>query len=115
MEHRTRGGRRAGAHRRADRPRVVRSVVVVALWACACQGQGTVGAGSASGAPADALAPSPDAAEPDAAVREPDPEPGPPDPGRVIAELGAIPAWQAVIDRAQLLGRRRQHGVVYGR
>jgi hypothetical protein len=33
----------------------------------------------------------------------------------VIAELGAIPAWQAVIDRAQLLGRRGQHGVVYGR
>jgi hypothetical protein len=33
----------------------------------------------------------------------------------MIAELGAIPIWQAVIDRAQLLGRRGQHGVVYGR
>jgi len=42
-------------------------------------------------------------------------EPDVPDPSRVIAELGAIPAWQAVIDRAQLLGRRGQHGVVYGR
>lgn len=42
-------------------------------------------------------------------------EPEPPDPGKRIAELGAIPAWQAVIDRAQLLGRRDQHGVVYGR
>ena len=42
-------------------------------------------------------------------------EPESPDPSRVIAELGAIPAWQAVVDRAQLLGRRGQHGVVYGR
>lgn len=32
-----------------------------------------------------------------------------------IAELGAIPAWQAVVDRAQLLARRGQRGVVYGR
>src|SRR5262252_8447888 len=30
------------------------------------------------------------------------------DPGKAIAELGAIPAWQAVIDRAQLLARRKQ-------
>jgi hypothetical protein len=43
-----------------------------------------------------------------------EPEP-PPDPGKQIADLGAIPAWQAVIDRAQLLARRNQHGVVYGR
>lgn len=45
---------------------------------------------------------------------EPEPEP-PSDPGKLIAELGAIPAWQAVIDRAQLLGRRGQRGVVYGK
>jgi hypothetical protein len=32
----------------------------------------------------------------------------------VIAELGAIPAWQAVVDRDQLLARREQRGVVYG-
>ena len=50
-------------------------------------------------------------AEPHARPEEPDV----PDPGRVIAELGAIPAWQAVVDRAQLLARRGQHGVVYGR
>ncbi|MCW5804061.1 MAG: hypothetical protein KIT31_16940, partial [Deltaproteobacteria bacterium] len=42
-------------------------------------------------------------------------EPDPPDPSKLIAELGAVPAWQAVVDRAQLLGRREQHGVVYGR
>jgi hypothetical protein len=44
-----------------------------------------------------------------------EPEPEPTDPGKLISELGAIPAWQAVIDRAQLLARRGQHGVVYGR
>jgi hypothetical protein len=42
-------------------------------------------------------------------------EPEPPDPGKVIADLGAIPAWQAVVDRAQLLARRGQRGIVYGR
>jgi hypothetical protein len=36
------------------------------------------------------------------------------DPGKQIAELGAVPAWQAVVDRSQLLARRGQHGVVYG-
>ena len=53
-----------------------------------------------------------DAAEPvDAKVEEPEP----PDPGKLISDLGAIPAWQAVVDRAFLLGRRGQHGVAYGR
>ena len=41
-------------------------------------------------------------------------EPEPPDPGKVLADLGAISAWQSVIDRAQYLERRGQHGVVYG-
>jgi len=44
-----------------------------------------------------------------------EPEPEVPDPGKLIAELNAIPAWQAVIDRGQLLARRKQRGVVYGR
>jgi hypothetical protein len=39
----------------------------------------------------------------------------PADPSKLIADLGAIPAWQAVVDRAQLLARRGSHGVVYGR
>ncbi|HLL24317.1 MAG TPA: hypothetical protein VK427_19435 [Kofleriaceae bacterium] len=51
--------------------------------------------------------------EPDASTKV-EPEPEPPDPGKLIAELSAIPAWQAVIDRAQLLARRGQHGVVFG-
>jgi hypothetical protein len=37
-----------------------------------------------------------------------------PDVGKAIAELGAIPAWQAVVDRAQFLARRGAHGVVFG-
>jgi hypothetical protein len=32
-----------------------------------------------------------------------------------VSELGAIPAWQAVVDRAQYLARRGQHGVVFGK
>jgi hypothetical protein len=41
-------------------------------------------------------------------------EPEQVDVGKAIAELGAISAWQAVVDRAQLLARRGQHGVVFG-
>jgi hypothetical protein len=89
-------------------------VLVVAL---ACQGSRKPETGSASGEPPrDAVA----SIEPDATsvLREDAPtheEPEPADPGKLIAELGAIPAWQAVIDRAQLLGRRDQHGVAYGK
>jgi hypothetical protein len=36
------------------------------------------------------------------------------DPGRQLGELGAVPAWQAVVDRTQYLERRHQKGVVYG-
>jgi len=32
----------------------------------------------------------------------------------VLRELGAVPPWQAVIDRAHYLGRRGREGVVYG-
>jgi hypothetical protein len=100
---------------------------VLAAVACvACQGQGSGGTGSASGAPVSgdagfAVVPGPDVADAGAELDapgkpdEPDGAGGPRDTGRVIAELGAIPAWQAVVDRAQLLGRRGQHGVVFGR
>jgi hypothetical protein len=37
-----------------------------------------------------------------------------PDPGAQIEALGAIPAWQVVVDRDSYLARREQHGVVYG-
>jgi hypothetical protein len=57
--------------------------------------------------PADA-ADEPDAAKPD--------EPAEPvaDPGKAILDLGAVSAWQAVVDRAQYLARRGQHGVAFG-
>jgi hypothetical protein len=32
----------------------------------------------------------------------------------LIAQLDAVPAWQAVVDRGQYLARRNQRGVVYG-
>ena len=70
------------------------------------RGSAVVGAGDAHGSGSSAV-------ESDARGKPDEPES--PDPSRVIVELGAIPAWQAVVDRAQLLGRRGQHGVVYGR
>lgn len=103
-----------------------RTVIAAAIGCAACQGQPAgpaPGADQASGAPVrdgsgpgDALAGSDARGSGGAATREPGaPDEETPDPSRVIAELGAIPAWQAVVDRAQLLGRRGQHGVVYGR
>ena len=97
-------------------------LLALAVILVACQGNRDAGTGSnGSGTvepPGPEAAPvfeapeagpaAPDDAKPD----DPDPTP---DPGKLIAELGAIPAWQAVIDRSQLLGRRSQHGVVYGR
>ncbi len=99
---------------------VIRLVIASAVVA-ACQGSGSstppaprtgsdaAGPGStAIAADADAQPPAPDAAgraeEPDAA-----------DPGKLIADLGAVSAWQAVIDRASYVARRGQRGVVYGR
>jgi hypothetical protein len=49
----------------------------------------------------------------DARVKVDEPEPAP-DPGKQLYELGAVPAWQAVVDRNLYLERRNQHGVVYG-
>ncbi|MBA3500216.1 MAG: hypothetical protein M4D80_25035 [Myxococcota bacterium] len=91
----------------------MRAVVLLALLV-ACQGSGGTDKPPPK-PPADA-APVEDALDlvfEDAPRVEPEPEP--PDPGKLIAELGAMPAWQAVIDRAQLLARRGQRGVVYGK
>ena len=94
---------------------VIRALLVLAL--VGCQGNRKVpdgGAGSVE-PPRDAALLDPDSAPIARDDAPPPEEPEVPDPGKRIAELGAIPAWQAVIDRAQLLGRRDQHGVVYGR
>lgn len=40
---------------------------------------------------------------------------GGPDEAAALAELGAIPAWTAVIDRHRYLARRGQRGAVHGR
>ncbi|MBA3464084.1 MAG: hypothetical protein H0T46_29280 [Deltaproteobacteria bacterium] len=94
-------------------------VAIVAALA-ACQGKSKdpePGPGTASTPKLDAAqVVAGDAAllPPEDAPKKPD-EVEAPDPGKVIAELGAISAWQAVIDRAQLLVRRGQHGIVYGR
>ncbi|MDX2093367.1 MAG: hypothetical protein SFX73_36320 [Kofleriaceae bacterium] len=100
--------------------------LLLAVTACQGQNQGTTGSGAGTGSgsapvptPSDSgFGSIPDDAEPAPApqdARAKLEEPEPPDPGKRIAELGAIPAWQAVIDRAQYLGRRKQRGVVYGR
>nr|HEX4316551.1 hypothetical protein [Kofleriaceae bacterium] len=118
-------------------------VVAVAAAAAACQGSGSGSSGSGGSggaAPAadarhgafgsgggavgsdDGTSPGPqdpgsdDSAPPvgsGSARAHPD-EPELPAPGNVIAELGAVPAWQAVVDRTHYLLRRAQHGVVYG-
>src|SRR5262245_21801149 len=51
--------------------------------------------------------------EPASAPKADDADP-PPDPEKTIAELGAVPAWQTVVDRVRYLGRRGQSGVAYG-
>lgn len=92
---------------------VTRSLASLLALACACQGQSEQA--SAPNVRKDARAvesalPTIDAQPSDEPVREPEP----PDPGKVIADLGAVSAWQAVIDRTEYLARRGQHGVVYG-
>ncbi len=85
------------------------------LLLVACQGSGTEPPPPPA-RPIDAAlidAPRHDAA-PDEGPRPKSDEPEPPDPGKAIADLGAISAWQAVVERDELLVRRTQHGVVYG-
>ncbi len=89
-------------------------LAVVAVILSACQGGRDARPGDGGAAPARTdggaagarrVDGAPPVAPADAAA------PLAPDP---IFELGAIPAWQAVIDRAQYLARRGQRGVVYG-
>lgn len=97
-------------------------LALLAALAFGCQGKGeprAIDPGSGSAPSDDARPEAPNDADdepelPVDAVSNKPVEPEPPDPGKLIAELGAIPAWQAVVDRAQLLARRGQQGVVYG-
>jgi hypothetical protein len=91
---------------------MVRRTVVAAALLAACQGRSDE---AARHAPRDAnkVAIVADAAEEgDAGGKLEDPEP--PDPGKQLADLDAVSAWEAVVDRAQYLERRGQHGVAYG-
>ncbi len=95
---RERGGAGGGGGQLADA-----AAAAIADGAEAAGSGGDLGSGAAGASAGSARTASPD--EPEA----------PADPSKQIAELGAIPAWQAVIDRAQLLARRGQNGIVYGR
>lgn len=79
-------------------------IALVALLA-ACQG----GSSEAPPAKGSAVAAKPKPAPPaDAAIDAPE------DPDKVLDDLRAVSAWQAVVDRTSYLARRDQHGVVYG-
>jgi hypothetical protein len=82
---------------------MVKAVALCVVLA-ACQG------GDTAPAPAEKKT----EAKPTTPVKPPAPDAAPAEPKDPIEELGAIPAWDAVVDRAQYLERRGQHGVVYG-
>lgn len=85
-------------------------LAIAALVLAACQGRGDEPAKPAPRKDAAVVKLEPPVDASDEPVREPEPA----DPGDTIADLGAVSAWQAVIDRSQYLARRGQHGVVYG-
>ena len=83
---------------------VKHATVLLALAACQSKIDDTPPPG-----PKDARIAKPEPPPADASdlpVREPEP----PDPGKLLADLGAVSAWQAVIDRAQYLAHRQQYG-----
>ncbi|HUS28540.1 MAG TPA: hypothetical protein VMZ53_08525 [Kofleriaceae bacterium] len=89
-----------------------RLALIAALLAAGCQDSGTPKQTARKDAP---LTASTDDADPtDAPPPADEPTEPAPDPGKLVADLGAIPAWQAVVDRGEYLQRRGQHGIVYG-
>jgi hypothetical protein len=113
--------------------RAVARVLVIGVAVAACQGHGGSGArsqgsgGSGGGTagdgdaghvawptPADAATSSGDGATGSGSGAAVADEPEVIDVGKAIADLGAIAAWQAVVDRAHYLARRNEHGVVFG-
>lgn len=74
--------------------------------------------------PADAAARPQPAPEPTPEPVQPEPAPAPVleklsadggDEAEMLRRLGAVPAWQAVVERGQYLARRGQKGAVFGR
>ena len=99
---------------------MVNRALLLVVLALACQSRDAPPRGETGGS----AAPKPIAIDAGSAVAEPDlpevdkqpkhDEPDPVDPGKQLVELGAVPAWQAVVDRAQYVERRGQKGIVYG-
>src|SRR5258706_13909624 len=79
-----------------------------------CQGHDASGQQQSPTRKDAAVAHSTDDADPTDAPPVADEQEQAPDPGKLIADLGAIPAWEAVVSRGDYLARRGQHGIVYG-
>ena len=101
----------------------MRAIACVFVAVLGCQGGGNETPAKTAPKPGSAAPAQPGFGKRDAVEAPPAPdrdagaapdEPEQVDVGKAIAELGAIPAWQAVVDRAQYLARRGQHGVVFG-
>ncbi len=92
---------------------MVKRAALIVVLAAACQGKGDEIASQPAPRRDASVAVVADAASNiDAGVKAEEPEA--PDPGKQLADMNAVSAWQAVIDRAQYLERRGQHGVAYG-
>src|SRR5262245_61719207 len=91
---------------------VMRILVTCAL--VACQSRGSQPPARKDGATAGTDAVAVDAADDEDAAKPDEPAEPTADPGKAIADLDAVPAWEAVVDRANYLARRGQHGVVFG-
>jgi hypothetical protein len=92
---------------------------LVLLALSACQGQGSeapkqpVGSGSSQAAgPDDSNDTAGRGSAGASATAAPVPKLTAP---QLIAQLGAVPVWESVVQRGQLLARRGQRGVLYGR
>ena len=92
---------------------MVKSLALVVALLLGCQGQDSDKPQTSARKDAG-LAPSTDDADSADAPPVADEQEPAPDPGKLIADLGAIPAWEAVVSRGNYLARRGQQGIVYG-
>src|SRR5438046_3112956 len=104
----------ARSHRRAREHARMVKLAALALLVAACQGHDSGAQQQAPSRKDAAVAHSTDDADPTDAPPPADEQEPAPDPGKLIADLGAIPAWEAVVARGDYLQRRNQHGIVYG-
>jgi hypothetical protein len=94
---------------------MVKLLAVAVFSLAGCQGHNSGSQQPAAKRDAAVVTHSTDDADPtDAPPVADEPQEPAPDPGKLIADLGAIPAWEAVVTRGEYLARRGQHGIVYG-